>query len=111
MSYEGSKSTPVPLVSRRVLHLKSVPRPVWDAEAVRHILGGLVVAGHRCRGRPGEVVMQHAGIAAFLLLVRSGLPVAKAVCGGLLSTHQRRCIEQRRENHRVRRKGEALAPY
>jgi hypothetical protein len=32
---------------------------VWDAEATRHIIGGLVIAGHRCCGRPGEVVMQH----------------------------------------------------
>src|SRR6516225_10655922 len=59
VQYEGSKLGPIPLVSRGVLHLKSVPRPVWDAEAVRHIIGGLVVAGHRCRGRPGEVVVQH----------------------------------------------------
>ena len=41
------------------LHLKSVPRPVRDAEAVRHILGGPVVARHCCRGRPGEVVVKH----------------------------------------------------
>jgi hypothetical protein len=47
------------LSSRGVLHLEPVPRPVWDAEAVRHIMGGLVVAGHRCRGRPSEVVVQH----------------------------------------------------
>jgi len=32
---------------------------MWDAEAVRHIIGGLVVAGHRCRGRPSEVVVEH----------------------------------------------------
>jgi len=32
---------------------------VRDAEAVRHIIGGLGVAGHRCRGRPSEVVVQH----------------------------------------------------
>ena len=32
---------------------------MWDGEAVRHIVGGLVVAGHRVRGRPSEVVMQH----------------------------------------------------
>ena len=32
---------------------------MWDAEAVRHIINGLVVAGHRCRGRPSEVVVQH----------------------------------------------------
>ena len=49
----------MPLVSRGVLQLKSFPRPVGDAEAVRHIIGGLVVAGHRCRGRPSEVVVQH----------------------------------------------------
>jgi hypothetical protein len=42
-----------------VLLLESVPGPVWDAQALRHILGGLVVAGHCCRGRPGEIVMQH----------------------------------------------------
>src|ERR1700756_2392131 len=44
---------------RQPLPLKSVPRPVWDAEAVRHVIGGPVVARHRCRGRPGEVVVQH----------------------------------------------------
>jgi hypothetical protein len=32
---------------------------VWDAQAVRHIIGGLVVAGHRCHGRPDEIVVQH----------------------------------------------------
>jgi hypothetical protein len=32
---------------------------VWDAKAVRHITGGVVVAGHGCRGRPGEVVVRH----------------------------------------------------
>ena len=41
------------------LYVKSVPRPVWDAEAVRHVIGGPLVARHRCRGRPGEVVVQH----------------------------------------------------
>jgi hypothetical protein len=34
-------------VSRGVLLLEPVPRPVWDAEAVRHIISGMVVAGHR----------------------------------------------------------------
>jgi hypothetical protein len=33
-------------VSGGVLHLEPVPRPMWDAEAVRYIGGGLVVAGH-----------------------------------------------------------------
>jgi hypothetical protein len=46
-------------VSRGVSHLEPVPGPVWDAEVVRHIIGGLVVAGHRFRGRPSEVVLQH----------------------------------------------------
>ena len=41
------------------LYLKSVPRPVRDSEAVRHVIGGPVVARHRCRSRPGEVVVQH----------------------------------------------------
>ena len=54
-----SKWDAIRLVRRGVLPLKPVPRPVWVAEAVRYIIGGLVVAGHRCRGRPGEVVMQH----------------------------------------------------
>jgi len=43
----------------RGLHLESVPCPVLDAEAVRHIIGGLVVAGHRFRCCPSEVVVQH----------------------------------------------------
>ena len=32
---------------------------MWNAKAVRHIISGVVVAGHRCRGRPSEVVVQH----------------------------------------------------
>jgi hypothetical protein len=32
---------------------------VWDAEAVRHIISGLVIAGHRCPSCPSEVVVQH----------------------------------------------------
>jgi hypothetical protein len=32
---------------------------VWDVEAVRHIIGRLVVTGHRRCGRPSEVVVQH----------------------------------------------------
>src|SRR6202522_2275830 len=44
--------------SRR-LHLKSVPRPMGDAGAVRTLIGGLVVARHRCHGTPGEIVVQH----------------------------------------------------
>jgi hypothetical protein len=32
---------------------------VWDAEAIRHVIGGPVVTGHRGRGRPNEVVVQH----------------------------------------------------
>lgn len=35
--------------------LQSIPRPVGDAEAVRHIIRRLIVAGHGCRGRPREV--------------------------------------------------------
>jgi hypothetical protein len=57
--FEVGANTGVVQVSRRVLHLESVPGPVWDAEAVRHIIGGLVVAGHRFRGRPSEIVVQH----------------------------------------------------
>ena len=40
------------------LFLQPVPRPAWDAQAVRHIIGGLVVAVHCCRGSPREIVMQ-----------------------------------------------------
>ena len=57
--FEVGANTGVVKVSRGVLHLEPAPRPVWDGEAVRHIIGGLVVAGHRCRGRPSEVVVQH----------------------------------------------------
>jgi hypothetical protein len=32
---------------------------VWDPEAVRHIISGLMVPGHRCRGCPREVIVQH----------------------------------------------------
>lgn len=41
------------------LGLQSVPRPTWEAEAVRHVIGGLVVARHRHRGRPCKVVVQN----------------------------------------------------
>jgi len=57
--YKGWAITCVVQVSRGVLHLEPVPGPVWDAEAVRHIIGGLVVAGHCFHGRPSEVVVQH----------------------------------------------------
>jgi hypothetical protein len=56
---EVGANTGVVQLSRGVLQLDPVPRPVWSAEAVRHIIGGLMVAGHRCRGRPSEVVVQH----------------------------------------------------
>jgi len=46
-------------VGGAVLLLESVPRPARDAEAVRNIIGGPVIAGHRCCGRPREVVVQH----------------------------------------------------
>jgi hypothetical protein len=39
--FEVGATTGVVPVSRGVLHLESVPGPVWDAEAVRHIIGGL----------------------------------------------------------------------
>ena len=32
---------------------------MWDTEAIRHIIGGPVVARHRCCGCPSEVVVQH----------------------------------------------------
>lgn len=32
---------------------------MWDDEAVRHVVAGPVVAGHGCRGRPGEIIVQH----------------------------------------------------
>jgi hypothetical protein len=51
--------TDVVQVIPRVLNLESVPRPVWDAKALRYIIGGLVVAGHRFRGRPSKIVVQH----------------------------------------------------
>ena len=37
---------------------KPSPRPARDAQAVRHIVRGAVIAGHRGGGRPGEVVVQ-----------------------------------------------------
>jgi hypothetical protein len=36
---------------------ESVPRPVRDAQTLRHVICGEVVAGHRGRGRPREVVV------------------------------------------------------
>src|SRR5215472_16584592 len=41
------------------LSLQSVPRPVRDAEAAGHLISRLMVTCHRCRGRPGEVVVEH----------------------------------------------------
>jgi len=63
--WQGASATVVNMksgvvqVSRRVLNLESVPRPVWDAKALRYIIGRLVVAGHRFRGRPSKIVVQH----------------------------------------------------
>jgi len=39
--FEVGANTGEVQVSRGVLHLESVRWPVWDAEAVRHIIGGL----------------------------------------------------------------------
>lgn len=47
------------LARREGLRLESVPRPFWDAEAVRHMISRLVISGHRCCGRPREVIVQH----------------------------------------------------
>jgi hypothetical protein len=58
--FESGANGAVIQVSGGVLHLEPVPRPMWDAEAVRYIVGGLVVAGHGVRGRPSEVVVQHS---------------------------------------------------
>jgi hypothetical protein len=44
--FESGANGAVIQVSGGVLHLEPVPRPMWDAEAVRYIGGGLVVAGH-----------------------------------------------------------------
>ena len=38
--------------------LKAVPGPSRDAQALRYIVGGVVVGRHGCRGSPGEVVVQ-----------------------------------------------------
>ena len=39
--------------------LEAVPGPARDAQALRHVVGGLVVGGHGRGSGPGEVVMQH----------------------------------------------------
>ena len=46
-------------VSPGVLRLEPVPRPMRDAEAVGHFISGPMVARHRCRGGPSEVVVQN----------------------------------------------------
>ena len=46
-------------IRREVLRLESVPRPVWDAQAVRHIISRSGISRHRCCSCPGEVVVQH----------------------------------------------------
>ena len=45
---------------RGCLLLQSIPGPAWDAEPFGDIISGPVVASHRCRRRPGEVVVQHS---------------------------------------------------
>src|SRR5262249_29612795 len=39
---------------------ESVPGPFWDLQTVRHIRCRSVVTRHRRRGRPREVIVQHA---------------------------------------------------
>jgi hypothetical protein len=38
---------------------------VWDAEAVRQIIRGMVVAGHHCGSPPSEVVVRHLSQRTF----------------------------------------------
>jgi hypothetical protein len=45
--------------------LEPVPRPMRDAQAVGHIISGPMVASHRCRGGPREVVVQHLSQNSF----------------------------------------------
>ena len=40
--------------------LWAVPGPLRNAQAVRHVVRRLVIAGHGRCGRPGEVVVQHS---------------------------------------------------
>ena len=37
-----------------------MPGPLWDAQTVRDMLGGLLVTRHRGRGGPRKVIVQHA---------------------------------------------------
>src|SRR5262245_4653624 len=41
-------------------HLQSVPGPLGDGQTFRHILCRVLVSGHRGRGGPREVIVQHA---------------------------------------------------
>src|SRR5262249_43238158 len=60
------------------------PRPVWDAEAIRHIIDGFVVAGHRGRGCPSEVVAQH--------LVQRSIVGESDICKSLVETGNRTAV-------------------
>ena len=40
------------------LLLKSFPGPARNAKTDRHIIGGSLIAGHRCGGRPREIIVQ-----------------------------------------------------
>ena len=39
---------------------ESVPGPLWDVQTVRHVVCRVVVTRHRGRGRPREIIVQHA---------------------------------------------------
>ena len=71
---------------------QSVPGPVRDGEAVRHVVGGAVVAGHRGGGRPGEVVVQHLTEPVVAVEADVGQRLVEAVDGAVgPSRRARRC--------------------
>jgi len=51
---------------------------VWHAKAVRHIIRGSVIAGHRGGGRPSEVVVEHLSQLAVVGESRIGESMVEA---------------------------------
>jgi quercetin dioxygenase-like cupin family protein len=58
-SYSFAQETPFSGVLGTRRAQGTIPRPVGDGQTVRHIIGGVVVSGHRGGGCPREVVVQH----------------------------------------------------
>lgn len=68
-----------------VLLLKAVPGPARDGEAGGDIVGGAMVAVHRCGGGPGEVVVQ--GLAQGIVLGEADIGESEIEAGDGAAIH------------------------